>query len=64
MGLQQEARTKEYGVFFCVDEVSLGQVELKPSQVEWIYRDLSYSEILAGRPGAWLVKKIFSICMQ
>ena len=23
----------------------------------WIYQDLSYGEILAGRPGAWLVKK-------
>ena len=22
-----------------------------------LYRDLSYGEILAGRPGAWLVKK-------
>ena len=29
-----------------------------------IYRDLSYGEILAGRPVAWLVKKIFFICMQ
>ena len=27
-------------------------------------RDLSYGEILAGQPGAWLVKKIFFICMQ
>ena len=27
-------------------------------------QDLSYVEILAGRPGAWLVKKIFFICMQ
>ena len=25
----------------------------------FLYRDLSYGEILAGRPGAWLVKKIF-----
>jgi len=25
---------------------------------------LSYGEILAGRPGAWLVKKLFFICMQ
>ena len=29
-----------------------------------LYRDLSYGEILVGRPGAWLVKKIFFICMQ
>ena len=26
-------------------------------------RDLSYGEILAGWPGAWLVEKIFFICM-
>ena len=25
-----------------------------------LYQDLSYGEILAGRPGAWLVKKIIS----
>ena len=24
-----------------------------------IYRDLSYGEILAGRPGTWLAKKYF-----
>ena len=29
-----------------------------------IYQDLSYSEILAGRHRAWLVKKIRFICMQ
>ena len=29
-----------------------------------IYQDLSYGEILAGRPGAWLVKKIIFIGMQ
>ena len=29
-----------------------------------INQDLSYGEILPGRPGAWLVKKIFFICMQ
>ena len=29
-----------------------------------IYQDLSYDEILAGRPGAWLVKNICFICMQ
>ena len=28
-----------------------------------LYRDLSYGEILSGRPGAWLVKKIF-FCMH
>ena len=27
-------------------------------------QDLSYGEILAGRPGAWLVKKIYFIYMQ
>ena len=30
----------------------------------YLYQDFSYGEILAGRPGAWLVKNIFSICMQ
>ena len=29
-----------------------------------LHQDLSYDEILAGRPGAWLVKKICFICMQ
>ena len=29
-----------------------------------IYQDLSYGEILASRPGAWLVKKTCFICMQ
>ena len=29
-----------------------------------IDRDLSYGEILAGLPEAWLVKKIFYLCMQ
>ena len=29
-----------------------------------IYQDLSYDDSLSGRPGAWLVKKIFFICMQ
>ena len=29
-----------------------------------LYQDLSYGEILTGRPEAWLVKKIFFICMQ
>ena len=28
------------------------------------YQDLSYGEILAGRPGAWLLKKIRFIYMQ
>ena len=27
-------------------------------------QDWSYGEVLAGRPRAWLVKKIFFICMQ
>ena len=26
-------------------------------------RDLNYDESLSGRPGAWLEKKIFLICM-
>ena len=43
----------------------LGAFKLK---IHWLgiklYRDLSYGEILAGRPGAWLVKKIYFICMQ
>ena len=30
----------------------------------FIYQDLSYGEILAGQPEAWLVKKIFFVCMQ
>ena len=30
----------------------------------YLYQDLSYDEILAGRPEAWLVKKICIICMQ
>ena len=30
----------------------------------YIYQDLNYVGILAGRPGAWLVKKICFICMQ
>ena len=30
----------------------------------YIDNDLSYGEILAGRPGAWLVKQICFICMQ
>ena len=29
-----------------------------------IYQDLSYGEILAGGPGAWLVKKIYFICIK
>ena len=29
-----------------------------------IYQDLSYDGILAGRPGAWLGKKICFVCMQ
>ena len=29
-----------------------------------INQDLSYDESLSGQPGAWLVKKIFFICMQ
>ena len=29
-----------------------------------INQDLSFDGILASRPGAWLVKKIFFICMQ
>ena len=27
-------------------------------------QDLSYGDILAGRPGAWLVEKTFFICRQ
>ena len=27
-------------------------------------QDLSYDESLSGRPGAWLVKKLFIVCMQ
>ena len=29
-----------------------------------IYQDLSFGEILAGQPGAWLVKTICFICMK
>ena len=29
-----------------------------------IYQDLSYGELLAAQPGAWLVKKICFLCMQ
>ena len=38
----------------------LGAVEL--CEICRIYQDLSYGEILAGRPGP--VKKIFFLCMQ
>ena len=29
-----------------------------------IFQDFSYDESLSSQPGAWLVKKIFFICMQ
>ena len=42
----------------------IGNELLSDKFLHIIYRDLSYGEILAGRPGAWLVKKIWFICMQ
>ena len=35
-----------------------------PTPIFLLYQDLSFGEIFAGRPEAWLVKKIFLLCMQ
>ena len=58
---------------FC-EKLILGRVLCRGFSNNWlildqfilvcIYQDLSYDESLSGRPGAWLEKKIFFICMQ
>ena len=35
------------------------EIWIFPYNLDSIYQDLSYSAILSGRPGAWLVKKTF-----
>ena len=39
-------------------------LNLKIQTQYFIDQDWSYNESLSGRPGAWLVKKIFFVCMQ
>ena len=48
-------------IIITTQSISLFYTDGRPKK---IHQDLSYDDSLSGRPGAWLVKKIFFICMQ
>ena len=59
----EQARVFSFNLFLVFCEKNIWEPSLKSpmglARIQYIYRDLSYGEILAGRPGAWLVKHYF-----
>ena len=57
-----------YSKVFRCQTFFLTELNIQPSlpKTESLNQDLSYGEILAGRPGSWLVKKLFFLyaCYQ